>query len=616
MKRLKLFVMFVLLTISSIFSQTVFQKSINGTILKDGQPFFINGIYHVSWYSTQAQKVADMQVIGNAGFNCVHASYDDVASTTAMLNEAQSKGVYVILEGAIYGTPKQVDVSKINALKGHPALLGWNLGDDVHDNTTTTQLSAFHTQIKQLDPNHITVFTVYNKSLWNSYFGIGDYIMPYSYPIGAGDPMGWVDHQLTASRQQAILTGSSIIAIPQAYSWNGNQSGAPTAVQYRNMVYQNLINNVKGILPYTFTESGQTSNYLPSWTSLWNEVKSMNQEVNVLKNIYLNGAYTRANTGYAEGSSENVHAAYWVLNNETYIVVVNVNETGGNISASISLPQASGTLTSVFAGKPSGMTFNNTTKLLTGSVSPRDVHVYKIAAGAGGGGNTPIITARGENVSQGETKEKAYNQILTDKWTDSRKTTWIQFQFPSAIVFNAYTLTSAPNLPSRDPKSWNLQGSNNGINWTTLNSQANQSFSNRGLSRSFSFTNNLAYTYYKLNITANNGDNGFTQLAEISFSPLPQARVSNESTSLLGLSSNEVSKTINIYPNPARNQFTLNRLKEGSEIVIYSLDGKIQYRTRAIGTSQTIGIVSWPNGVYLVQIAEGKKVYTSKLVVE
>ncbi len=771
MKRLKLFVMFVLLTISSIFSQTVFQKSINGTILKDGQPFFINGIYHVSWYSTQAQKVADMQVIGNAGFNCVHASYDDVASTTAMLNEAQSKGVYVILEGAIYGTPKQVDVSKINALKGHPALLGWNLGDDVHDNTTTTQLSAFHTQIKQLDPNHITVFTVYNKSLWNSYFGIGDYIMPYSYPIGAGDPMGWVDHQLTASRQQAILTGSSIIAIPQAYSWNGNQSGAPTAVQYRNMVYQNLINNVKGILPYTFTESGQTSNYLPSWTSLWNEVKSMNQEVNVLKNIYLNGAYTRANTGYAEGSSENVHAAYWVLNNETYIVVVNVNETGGNISASISLPQASGTLTSVFAGKPSGMTFNNTTKLLTGSVSPRDVHVYKIAAGAGssdvilekwtgigsattissiplsttpnststltsleipsntgeqygvrirgyiiptttgsytfyaagddntefylssndqsanlgtriayhtdwtnprqwnkfpstqtsaprslnagekyyfealmkegggndnlaigwtgpgintitvigaanldrfvpsgggGGGNFPIITARGEN-QPNEGKEKAFDLNNNSKWLDFNSTSFLQIQYASPIVYNQYTIVSGNDAPERDPKNWSIQGSNNGTNWVTLSTQTNQIWTSRNQARTFTFSNTTAYSYYKLDISANVSGT-ILQLSELTYGTNNSTPPSTQSgTAFRWFGNTSSTSDANKTADPLLNDNSISTtvwLKGGA---VYSGDIANAYEAAGLifSTAKDISSFEFVNGAYGGGSADG-----------
>ena len=373
MKKFTFLFLLLLGAVTLCYSQvTVATRRADGVMLLNGAPFYPNGIYHVSWYSTNAQMAADMKLIGQSGFNCVHVGYDGSAFTTAYLDTAFAYGVRVILEGQIYGTPKAINVATVNLLKNHPALIGWSIGDDVHNNTTTAQLQAFHTQMKSLDPNHLTFFTVYDPNQWNAYFGIGDYIMPYSYPINAGDPLGWVNRQMTLARAQ----NKPMLGLPQAFSWTGNQAQAPSALEYRNMAYQNLINNVRGMLPYTFTESGNTGNYLPANTGLWNAVKSVNAQINTLKNVFTDGVFTSVNTGYQP--YEGIQSSYWVYNNQLYIVVANLN-TSGSINASITLPPGTtGPAVALFAGQPTGMTFNNTTRILSGAVTRRHVHVYRL----------------------------------------------------------------------------------------------------------------------------------------------------------------------------------------------------------------------------------------------
>ncbi|HEU0226511.1 MAG TPA: DUF1735 domain-containing protein [Arachidicoccus soli] len=92
---------------------------------------------------------------------------------------------------------------------------------------------------------------------------------------------------------------------------------------------------------------------------------------------------------------------------------------------------------------------------------------------------------------------------------------YVQLKFPSATVINGYTLTSGGDAPERDPKDWNLAASNDGTNWTVIDSRANQVFSGRKQTIQFNTTNNTAYTYYRLNITANNnGNTGLFQCTE------------------------------------------------------------------------------------------------------
>lgn len=92
---------------------------------------------------------------------------------------------------------------------------------------------------------------------------------------------------------------------------------------------------------------------------------------------------------------------------------------------------------------------------------------------------------------------------------------YVQLKFPSPTVVNGYTITSANDAPERDPRDWNLVGSNDGTNWVVVDSQTMQQFTGRKQTRQFNTNNNTAYAYYRLNITANNNGNaGLFQCAE------------------------------------------------------------------------------------------------------
>jgi len=94
-----------------------------------------------------------------------------------------------------------------------------------------------------------------------------------------------------------------------------------------------------------------------------------------------------------------------------------------------------------------------------------------------------------------------------------KPTFFIQLKFKQPQHITSYTLTSANDAPERDPKSWTLSGSNDGAAWTDLDTQTNQTFASRGLTKNYAFDNTKTYTYYKLSITANGGSALF-QLAE------------------------------------------------------------------------------------------------------
>ncbi len=128
-----------------------------------------------------------------------------------------------------------------------------------------------------------------------------------------------------------------------------------------------------------------------------------------------------------------------------------------------------------------------------------------------------IITARsGSGISQDATK--AFDNITSTKWYNFQTTgsIWIQYQFCSSAAYavNSYSLTSANDMPLRDPKTAILYGSNDGVNFAVLDSRSNIAFSSRYQKQTFSFSNSTTYKYYKFEFAANTGNDGL-QLSEI-----------------------------------------------------------------------------------------------------
>ena len=91
---------------------------------------------------------------------------------------------------------------------------------------------------------------------------------------------------------------------------------------------------------------------------------------------------------------------------------------------------------------------------------------------------------------------------------------WVSFEIRKEAVVRTYMIASANDSPNRDPKAWTLYGSADNQEWNELDSQTNQSFSKRYEEKVYTFENETAYKYYKLEISANHGE-GMTQFSEL-----------------------------------------------------------------------------------------------------
>ena len=117
------------------------------------------------------------------------------------------------------------------------------------------------------------------------------------------------------------------------------------------------------------------------------------------------------------------------------------------------------------------------------------------AASQGGGSGT-------------EGSDKAFDLNSGSKWLGgSNGVGWIRYDLGEGggQAVSDYDIISANDVPERDPKDWQFQGSDDGSTWTTLDTQSAQTFSYRFFPKRYHTSNSTAYRYYRLNVTANQG---------------------------------------------------------------------------------------------------------------
>jgi lysophospholipase L1-like esterase len=126
------------------------------------------------------------------------------------------------------------------------------------------------------------------------------------------------------------------------------------------------------------------------------------------------------------------------------------------------------------------------------------------------------VTTGGTASGSEGTASYAFDGSNSTIWQAQHQTGWIEYQFGSGASYavSEYKITNGFTTTGRDPAAWQLQGSNDGSTWTTVDSQSGQTFSGTSTTNTYTFTNSTSYKYYRLNITANNG-NPLLEVAEL-----------------------------------------------------------------------------------------------------
>jgi hypothetical protein len=229
-----------------------------------------------------------------------------------------------------------------------------------------------------------------------------------------------------------------------------------------------------------------------------------------------------------------------------------------------------------------------------------------------------IITARSGNHLP-ETPVKATDDNVLTKWYtfQTKGTIWFQYQFcdNSSYAANSYTLTSANDMPLRDPESLSLFGSNDGETFTLLDTRSKISFTSRYQTLNFDFANSTKYRYYRFEFVGKSGNDGI-QLSEIKLLEKEQAALDETPAAPTGLNSYQVSQELISL------SWTDNSSVETSYIIEKSSAGSfsdaISYTAPSNTTKYSLGRLT-PNTTYYFRVKavgdKGNSAYSNTLAV-
>lgn len=151
---------------------------------------------------------------------------------------------------------------------------------------------------------------------------------------------------------------------------------------------------------------------------------------------------------------------------------------------------------------------------VTGFGSYRDFGTMRFTFAAG-----PKVTAPGGpyRVSGSEGVDRTYDGNSRTKWCiDGPPATVLwQAELPDPATVTDYSFTSANDVPARDPQEWTLSGSQDGVDWTVLDTRTGAPFESRFQAKQYTFDNATAYRYYRFTFVPKAGVSHF-QVSEIS----------------------------------------------------------------------------------------------------
>ncbi len=327
-----------------------------------GKLFFPLGFYHISYQDTQkSHRDRAVKDIAAAGFNLMHVPLSLKAQDRAFLDRAAALGIRII------GEPNNEDLlNLVETYKNHPAILGWNVGDDVDNGKKNpTSIAKLQDRVKAINPQQLTYLSGYTPAGIGRFADAADLIGMQSYPIPT-KPISQTNIDLTSAVAAANLHHKSPIANIQTFAWA--KSRAPTPLEVRNMTYQALINGVKGIIYYTYYDSTWDLSRNPK---LWTELKSLVPEIQQLSPFLIQGKLTKITSDIAD-----VSIGIWTYKSQKIAAVINTS-TQRSSQVNISLPGIKfQKATAMFANRRNGLKIDR--GKLIGVIKPIEVQVYRL----------------------------------------------------------------------------------------------------------------------------------------------------------------------------------------------------------------------------------------------
>ncbi len=214
------------------------------------------------------------------------------------------------------------------------------------------------------------------------------------------------------------------------------------------------------------------------------------------------------------------------------------------------------------------------------------------------------LTASTTDSPAAEGVENLTDDAATSKYLTFNPQASITYAATASYVLEEYTLTSANDFPGRDPGAWTLSGSNNGTDWTPIDMRTGETFTGRFEKRSFEIANEAPFSYYKIDLTAQDTSLSILQLAEWEL-----FGTENSVSTRAPVPADQ----INLYPNPTESMlFVQVQNSVGTyDYVIRDIAGRVTGRGR---TSGSIDVGTLPSGTYLLSLHIEHQEVTTRFV--
>ena len=114
-------------------------------------------------------------------------------------------------------------------------------------------------------------------------------------------------------------------------------------------------------------------------------------------------------------------------------------------------------------------------------------------------GGQRVHSPTGHDAGNGQAISNTLDTSAESKWCIENPGAMVQWQIdlPAGQQVASYSLTSAPDVPARDPQNWVLEGSSDGTRWVELDRRTEKPFDSRGQSRQFTIAKPADCRYYR-----------------------------------------------------------------------------------------------------------------------
>jgi len=129
------------------------------------------------------------------------------------------------------------------------------------------------------------------------------------------------------------------------------------------------------------------------------------------------------------------------------------------------------------------------------------------------------MTVSASSEYSGRSAWEVFNTSLSEygSWLCNATTGWwkidlgVGVDLLGIVIYHPNTISNK----NRAPKNFTVQGSNNDTDWDTLLTVTDSIDWEASEGREFEFSSHGSYQYYKIDITANNGDSSYIHIAEL-----------------------------------------------------------------------------------------------------